>query len=109
RDLERGDLVTIDVDDDSRGRRYARTVRVERSVRDSDRRQQRGNRIERFDGRVTWASADRGHSGCGAETPSTRCRSPTAAAMERTTGSADFGEGTGYASRESGRLADGSD
>ena len=38
RDLERGDVVSVDVDEDSRGRRYAETVRVERSARDSGRR-----------------------------------------------------------------------
>jgi hypothetical protein len=61
RDLERGDLVSIDVDSDSRGRRYARTVQVERSVRDSEGR--RGNedyRRQRFDGRVAWVDHERG-------------------------------------------------
>ena len=58
RDLERGDLVSINVDSDSRGRRYARTVRVERSVRDSGRR---GGeyRLQRFDGRVAWVDYNR--------------------------------------------------
>lgn len=62
RDLERGDVVAIDVDEDSRGRRYARTVRVERSVRDSGGGQS-GGRIERFDGRVTWVDVNRGQFG----------------------------------------------
>ena len=62
-DLERGDMVTIDVDSDSRGRRYARTVRVERSTREADRRRSRSDRIERFDGRVTWVERNRGQFG----------------------------------------------
>ena len=66
RDLERGDVVTIDVGGDSRGRRYAETVRVERSVRDSDGRSGRRDqdyRIERFDGQVTSVSGNRGEFG----------------------------------------------
>jgi len=62
RDLERGDVVSIDVDEDSRDRRYARTVRVERSVRDGDGRVD-GGRLERFDGRVVWVDLDRGQFG----------------------------------------------
>lgn len=62
RDLERGDVVSIDVDEDSRGRRRARTIRVERSVRDS-RDGRSSGRIERFDGRVTWVDVDRGQFG----------------------------------------------
>jgi hypothetical protein len=61
-DLERGDLVSIDVDSESRGRRYARTVRLERSVRDSDGRRA-DSRQQRFDGRVAWVDYDRGQFG----------------------------------------------
>lgn len=62
RDLERGDLVSIDVDSDSRGRRYARTIQVERSVRDSDGRTG-GRRLQRYEGRVQWVDLDRGEFG----------------------------------------------
>lgn len=59
RELRRGDLVTIDVDGDSRGRRYARTIRLERDARDSRSRDRRGEyRLERFDGRVAWVDRD---------------------------------------------------
>lgn len=61
RDLERGDVVSIDVDQDSRGRRYARTVRVERDVRSSDGRG--GGRVQRFEGRVAWVDTRRGQFG----------------------------------------------
>lgn len=37
RDLERGDLVSVDLDREARRRHYARTIRVEREVRDSRR------------------------------------------------------------------------
>lgn len=59
RDLERGDVVSIDVEEDSRGRTYARTVRVERSIRESSGGND-GARRERFDGRVAWIDVDRG-------------------------------------------------
>ena len=57
-DLERGDLVSISVDSNSRGSRYARTVRVERSVRDAGRSSERA-RVQRFDGRITWVDGQR--------------------------------------------------
>jgi len=57
-DLERGDLVTVMVDSNSRGGPYARTVRVERSVRDGGRSSDRA-RVQRFDGRVTWIDRQR--------------------------------------------------
>lgn len=66
RDLERGDAVAIDVDEGSRGRRYATTVRVERSVRDSDGRRSDG-RLRRFDGRVAWVDLERGQFGVDGE------------------------------------------
>lgn len=47
RDLERGDLVSIELDSDSRSRRYARTIRVESDGRDS-RRGGRDGRRDRF-------------------------------------------------------------
>lgn len=62
RDLERGDLVSIDVDSESRGRSYARTVRVERSVRDT-RGRAGERRVERFNGQVAWVDRNRGQFG----------------------------------------------
>ena len=56
-DLERGDVVSITTDSNSRSGRYARTVRVERSVRDGGRASDRA-RVQRFDGRVTWVDSD---------------------------------------------------
>lgn len=62
RDLERGDVVSIDIDQDARRRHYARTIRVERAGRDSGGR--RGDvRRERYDGRVAWVDRDRGQFG----------------------------------------------
>lgn len=61
-DLRRGDRVRIRVDSRSRGDRLARTVQLERSVRDSN-RNRADARVQRFDGRVAWVDGRRGQFG----------------------------------------------
>lgn len=61
-DLRRGDRVRIHVSSSSRGERLARTVQLERRIRNSDR--DRANaRVQRYDGRVSWVDDRRGQFG----------------------------------------------
>jgi len=61
-DLRRGDQVRIRVASSSRGERLARTVQLERTVRNSDRNRANA-RLQRFDGRVSWVDGRRGQFG----------------------------------------------
>lgn len=67
--LEAGDYVSMEVQQDRRGRLFARRIHVERSVQQdrNDGRRGGSGRVQRFEGRVTWVDSQRGQFGMDAQ------------------------------------------